>query len=269
MSRFSTETTGMSFKQKIAWLCLGLFCILMTLVAFAPATWLGVLLEKETDGRFALGDVQGSLWSGSAFIGVAATKNGDVSPLLPGRFAWHLSPILLLGQIDLGLENSASLRSPVAITGNFRHLQVNPGGLVLPSERLSGLGSPLNTVRPSGEIILSWDELEMTLQNQQLDINGTMKLTMQQIASALSPIKPLGSYLMTFVWHGQKADIDLKTLQGPLMLSGTGALVQGKLQFSGEAQAQEGQEDKLANLLNLLGQRRPGADKNVIALEFK
>jgi general secretion pathway protein N len=74
---------------------------------------------------------------------------------------------------------------------------------------------------------------------------------------------------MTFVWHGQKADIDLKTLQGPMLLSGTGALVQGRLQFSGTAQAQDGQEDKLANLLNLLGQRQPGADKNVIALEFK
>jgi len=256
-------------KRQFAWLCLALFCILMTLVIFAPAAWLGVLLEHETDGRFALGDVQGSVWNGSAFIGVAATKNGDVTPLLPGRFVWHLSPILLLGQIDLGLENSASLRSPVSIAGNFRRVQISPSGLILPSERLSGLGSPLNTVRPSGEITLSWDELEMSLLNQQLDINGTMKLTMQQIASALSPIKPLGSYLMTFVWHGQTADIALKTLQGPLMLSGAGALVRGKLQFSGSAQAENGQEDKLANLLNLLGQRRPGADKNVIALEFK
>jgi general secretion pathway protein N len=269
MSRTGLDSGATSFKQKFAWLCLGLFCMLMTLVAFAPASWLGVMLEKETDGRFALGDVQGSIWSGSAFVGVAATKSGDLTPLLPGRFVWHLSPILLLGQIDFGVENSASLRSPVAITGNFRHVQVSPGGVVLPSERLSGLGSPLNTVRPSGEITLSWDELEMSLQNQQLDINGTMKLTMQEIASALSPIKPLGSYLMTFVWHGQKADMNLTTLQGPLMLSGTGALVQGRLQFSGSAQAQEGQEDKLANLLNLLGQRRPGADKNVIALEFK
>jgi len=259
----------MSIKRKLAWLCLGLFCILVTILSFAPASWLDTVLEKETDGRFALGDVQGSIWNGSAFIGVAATKNGDLTPLLPGRFVWHLSPILLLGQIEFGLENSASLQSPVNVTGNFRQVQISPGGLVLPSERLSGLGSPLNTVRPSGKITLSWDALTMSMPDNQLDINGTMKLTMQDIASALSPIKPLGSYLMTFVWHGQKADIDLKTLQGPMLLTGTGALVQGRLQFSGTAQAQDGQEDKLANLLNLLGQRRPGADKNVIALEFK
>ena len=96
-----------------------------------------------------------------------------------------------------------------------------------------------------------------------------MKLTMHDMASALSPVKPLGSYLMTFVWHEQSAAIELKTLQGPMLLAGTGSLVQGNLQFSGTATAQDGQEDRLANLLNLLGQRKPGAVNNVIALEFK
>lgn len=259
----------MRIKQKLAWLCLGLFCILVTILAFAPAAWLNNILERETDGRVALGDVQGSIWKGSAFIGVAASRNGDLTPLLPGRFSWRLSPILLLGQIELELENSASLIRPVTLTGNFRRVQVSPGGLILPSERLSGLGAPLNTVRPTGDITLSWDQLEISMPDKQWDIRGTMKLTMQDIASALSPVKPLGSYLMTFVWYGQKADIDLKTLQGPMLLIGKGALVQGKLKFSGTAQAQGGQEDKLANLLNLLGQRHPGADKNVIALEFK
>ena len=259
----------MGIKQKIAWLGLGLFCSAVTVLAYAPASWFGLILEKQTDGRFALGDVQGSIWNGSAFVGVAASKSGDLTQLLPGRFVWHLSPIVLLGQLELGLENSASLQSPVHITGNFRHWQLSPSALILPSERLSGLGSPLNTVRPTGKITLAWDQLQMSVVDQQFDIDGTMKLTMQDIASALSPVKPLGSYLMTFVWHGRKADIDLKTLQGPMLLSGTGALVQGRLQFSGQAQAQEGQEDKLANLLNLLGQRKPGAGTNVIALEFR
>lgn len=256
-------------KQKIAWLSSGLICIFLTVLAFAPASWLNMVVETQTGGRLALGDVQGSLWNGSAFIGVAAHQNGDLTPLLPGRFTWHLSPILLLGQVELNLENAASLQRPLQLTGNWHHLQINPGGIILPSERLSGLGAPLNTLHPTGQITLSWDALSLDMQDANTDIEGTMKLNMQEIASALSPVKPLGSYLMTFVWHGQVADIDLMTRQGPLMLSGKGALVQGHLQFSGSAQAQEGQEDKLANLLNLLGQRQPGADKNVIALEFK
>jgi len=259
----------MRMSQKLAWGSCAIICVLLTVLAFAPASWLDMALETQTDGRLALGDVQGSFWNGSAFIGVAASKTGDLTPLLPGRFVWHLSPILLLGQVELELENRAALQSTIHVSGNLSQLQVSPGAILLPSERLSGLGAPLNTVRPSGQITLGWDALDLERHGDTVDVAGTMKLTMQNIASALSPIKPLGSYLMTFVWHGQRADIDLKTLQGPMMLSGTGALVQGRLQFSGQAQAEQGQEDKLANLLNLLGQRKPGADKNVIALEFK
>ena len=265
---FSNAAT-MSLKQKILWLASGALCILLTVLACAPATWVDMALEAQTGGRIALGDVQGSLWNGSAFIGVSADQSGDLTPLFPGRFEWHLSPILLLGQIELELNNSAALQSPLRITGNVQSLQVAPGAVTLPSERLSGLGAPLNTVKPSGRITLAWDELNLVWPDRQLEVTGGMKLTMQDMASALSPVKPLGSYLMTFVWHGQGATLDLTTLHGPMLLSGKGALTQGRLQFSGEARAQEDQEDRLANLLNLLGQRKPGADKNVIALEFK
>ena len=259
----------MGIKLKLAWICTGLFCIFLTMLACAPAAWLDYALEHQTDGRVALGDVQGSLWNGSAFVGVAESRNGDLTPLLPGRFAWHLAPILLLGQIEMTLENSASLKNPVQLSGNFRELAISPGALILPSERLAGLGAPLNTVKPRGQITLAWDALNLSWANGNPALDGTMQLTMQDMASALSPVKPLGSYLMTFVWHEMKADMELKTVQGPLLLSGKGALIQGNLQFSGQAQAQDGQEDKLANLLNLLGQRAAGADKNVIALEFK
>jgi general secretion pathway protein N len=259
----------MSFRQKLVWLCSAALCVLLTMVAFAPASWVDTALQSQTDGRLALGDVQGSLWNGSAFIGVSAARNGDLSPLLPGRFTWHLSPILLLGQIELTLENGSALRGPLHVTGNLRHVQVDPGGVMLPSERLAGLGAPLNTLKPSGEIVLSWDSLSIERQGQVVDVDGTMKLTMENMASALSPVRPLGSYLLSFVWHGQHAAMDLKTTQGPMSLSGSGALDQGNLRFSGEARAQDGQEDRLENLLNLLGQRKPGIEKTVIALEFK
>jgi general secretion pathway protein N len=41
------------------------------------------------------------------------------------------------------------------------------------------------------------------------------------------------------------------------------------MQFSGRAQAEAGQEQALANLLNLLGQRRSEGGKDYISLEFK
>lgn len=258
-----------SFKQRLALFCLALLCVFSTIFIFAPAVWLGMYLQSETNGRFALSDAEGSLWNGSALIGIAADKDKDLTPILPGRFSWHLSPILLLGQVELAIENSETLQQPLYITGNFTHAQVSPGSLVMPASRLVGLGAPLNTVKPSGQMTLSWDALGLTFLEGNLDINGTMKLALKEIASALSQVKPLGSYLMSFEWRGQKADVELKTTRGPMLLSGKGTLTHGRLQFNGLARAEKEQEENLANLLNLLGQHRSGVDKNVISLEFK
>jgi general secretion pathway protein N len=48
---------------------------LLTLAVFLPASWLGVLVEQQTGGRLTLGDAQGTLWRGSAFIGGAPGNN--------------------------------------------------------------------------------------------------------------------------------------------------------------------------------------------------
>lgn len=259
----------MNLVQKMIWPVAAVLAVSVTLLVCAPAFLLGNWLESQTGGRLALGDVQGSLWHGSAFIGVASSSSGDLAPLLPGRFEWHLSPIVLVGQIDLDLENAGALMSPLHLTGNLHHLEVSPDSLRLPSERLSGLGAPLNTLRPAGEIVLSWNQLALELNDEFIEVQGTMKVKLTGMSSALSPVKPLGSYLMKWNWHGQAADLDLTTEQGPLLLSGSGTWRQNQLQFSGQAEAQDGQEDRLEQLLVLLGQRKLGVDKTVIALEFK
>jgi general secretion pathway protein N len=92
---------------------------------------------------------------------------------------------------------------------------------------------------------------------------------MRDIASRLSSIKPLGAYDFTMDWRGQQAQVSLKSVHGPLLLSGAGAITNGRLRFSGKAEAAAGQDERLANLLNLLGQRRMEGNKTIIALEFK
>lgn len=259
----------MRLALKIVWPVLAVLAILMTLLVCAPAFFIDNWLESQTDGRLVLGDVQGSLWHGSAFIGVASSEHGDLTPVLPGRFEWHLSPIILLGQIEMRLDNPAALKRPLYLTGNLHQLAMAPNSVMLPSERLSGLGAPLNTLKPAGEIVVSWGQMALEFTDRQIDVSGAMKINMIGMSSALSSVKPLGSYLMKINWQGQTAALVLTTDQGPLLLRGTGMLNQGHLQFSGQAQAQDEQDDRLDKLLNLLGQRSPGADKNVIALEFK
>lgn len=256
-------------RRLVIWFLAGIVAVVLTVIAFCPAAWMASLLEKQTAGRLTLGDAQGTLWHGSAFIGGAPSGNDPVTPLLPGRFTWRLSPMVLLGQVDLELENPAALSQPVRITGTWSQWLVSPAAVSLPAERLAGLGAPLNTIRPSGQMRLSWTPLQLARQGNAVMLNGTMTLQMDDIASRLSPIKPLGAYQMIIDWRGAQAQLVLKTIKGPMLLSGTGSIVNGRFRFSGKAEAEEGQEERLANLLSLLGQRRREGDKNVIALEFK
>lgn len=259
----------MRSMRLMLWLIAGIVSVALTLLAFCPASWLAQVVEDKSAGRLALGDPQGTLWHGSAFIGGAPSSRGLVTPLLPGRFTWRISPAVLLGRVDVELGNPEALSQTITIKGDWTQWQVSPAAIKLPAERLIGLGAPLNTVQPSGQIQLSWDTLHLMRVGQMVDLTGLMTLDMQNMASRLSPVKPLGAYQLLFDWHGQQAQLTLKTVKGPMLLSGTGSLNNGRLQFSGKADAEAGQETRLANLLNLLGQRRREGGRDVIALEFR
>jgi general secretion pathway protein N len=256
-------------RRALLWMAVVALAVAVTILAFLPAAWLGPLVEQQTGGRLTLGDAQGTLWRGSAFVGGAPGEGGSVTPLLPGRFAWRLSPLVLAGHVSIDLENPQALSGPVHVEGSWSAWQVSPGALLLPAERLAGLGAPLNTLVPSGLIKLSWNTLDLRRQDRTVALVGRTVLSMTDMGSRMAPIKPLGSYEMAMDWHGQQAEVVLRTLRGALLLSGSGALQNGRLQFSGQAEAAAGYEDRLGNLLNLLGQRRMVNGKNIIALELR
>jgi general secretion pathway protein N len=246
-----------------------LLVVALTALFSLPAAWLTPIVERQTGGRLTLGDPQGSVWRGSAFAGVASDASAPVAPVLPGRFHWTLSPLLLLGGVDARIDNPQALDSTLTISGSWNEWQLGPASLHLPAERLAALGAPLNTLQPSGRMQLSWPELRLRRKTNSVEIEGRMQLLLSDIASALSPVKPLGAYRLQFDWQGARAQLTLATLSGPLQLEGNGAIVNGRLRFSGLAWAQPGQEQRLASLLALLGQRRQIGDRNVIALEFQ
>ena len=256
-------------KRAVLWCGAIVLAAALTVLACFPAAWLGPMVEQQTGGRLTLGDAQGTLWRGSAFIGGAPGVGGAVTPLLPGRFAWRLSPLVLVGHVALQLENPLALSQPIRVDGSWSQWQVSPAELMLPAAGLAGLGAPLNTLAPSGVMRLSWSTLELVRQQQAVAVNGRTVLAMSDMGSRMTPVKPLGSYELAMDWHGQQAQLTLKTVRGALLLSGSGSLDRGRLQFSGQASAANGYEETLGNLLNLLGQRRMVGGKNIIALEFK
>jgi general secretion pathway protein N len=256
-------------RRALLWVGLTAVAVAVTILVFLPAAWLGPMVERQTGGRLTLGDAQGTLWRGSAFVGGAPGEGGSVTPLLPGRFSWRLSPLVLFGQVSMELANDKALAQPVRISGTWSQWQVSAGELLLPAEGLAGLGAPLNTLAPSGAIRLSWNLLDIARQGQTVAVQGRTVLALTDMGARMSPIKPLGSYEMAMDWRGQRADLMLRTVRGALLLSGSGTLENGRLRFSGQASAAQGYEDTLGNLLNLLGQRRMVNGKNIIALEFR
>ncbi|MGO4381767.1 type II secretion system protein N [Pseudoduganella sp. RAF53_2] len=256
-------------KRAFLWLLAIAVSAGLTLLAFFPASWVAEMVESRTGGRLTLGDAQGTLWRGSAFIGGAASGKDAVTPLLPGRFAWKLSPLILVGSVDVELSNPESLSQPVNLRGGLSQWQVSPAAVMLPADGLAGLGAPLNTLAPTGRMKLSWSSLQLSREGNAVALEGRTTLEMQDMASRLTSIRPLGSYTLALDWHGQQANLLLGSVKGPLLLSGSGKIDHGRLQFSGQAEAATGYEDTLAGLLNLLGQRRPNSVKNVIALEFR
>ncbi|MFC5460288.1 type II secretion system protein N [Massilia niabensis] len=256
-------------KRTLGWLVVLVLAVALTVLVCLPASWLGTIVERQTGGRLTLGDAQGTLWSGSAFVGGAAGEGGSVTPLLPGRFTWRLSPLVLFGRVHMDLENAQALAGPVRIEGSWSQWQVSEGQLLLPAEGLAGLGAPLNTLMPSGVIRLSWNRLDLVRQPGSISVTGRTILSMNDMGSRMSPVRPLGSYEMAMDWRGAQADLVLRTVRGALLLSGNGTLQNGRLRFSGQASAAEGYEETLGNMLNLLGQRRMVNGKNIIALEFR
>lgn len=256
-------------KRAVLWLALIALTVAVTVFACLPASWLGPIVERQTGGRLTLGDAQGTLWRGSAFVGGAPGQNGAVTPLLPGRFAWRISPLVLVGRVDVQLENPEALSQPVNLRGSWSQWQLSPAAIRLAASSLAGLGAPLNTLAPSGSMQLSWTTLELARDGQALALTGRTLLTMTDMGSRMAPVKPLGSYELAFDWRGQAAQMTLSTVRGALLLDGKGRLEHGRLQFSGQARAADGFEDTLGNLLNLLGQRQMVNGKNIIALEFK
>ena len=256
-------------KRALAWIALTALAVLVTVLAFLPAAWLGPLVERQTGGRLTLGDAQGTLWRGSAFVGGAPGEGGSVTPLLPGRFSWRLSPLVLFGDVSMDLANDQALAQPVHVSGSWSQWQVSAGQLRLPAAGLAGLGAPLNTLALTGTIKLSWNLLDIARQGNTVTVSGRTVLSLTDMGSRMSPIKPLGTYEMAMDWHGQRADVVLRTVSGALLLTGNGALENGRLHFSGQAAAADKYEDTLGNLLNLLGQRRMVNGKNIIALEFR
>jgi general secretion pathway protein N len=249
-------------RAALPWFVVALIANIVLLLVMAPAAWVTPQFAKATQGHVNLVDPSGSLWHGSAALMLAAGPGGEAATLLPGRIEWHTSfwP-LFMGRVHMQMRESEAMRDPVTVDATLRTATLSPGSMAVPASLLGGLGAPFNTLDLQGDVRLTWTDWR-TFNRQAF---GQLIVTLNDMSSRVSRVKPLGSYRVVFQAQGDSGTLDLSTVKGPLMLNGQGTVSEATTSFSGMASAAPDALDNLAGLLNLLG-RRVGPGQ--VALSF-
>ena len=259
-------------SNRWAWMGAGLG-LALAFITQAPAHWLTRAIEQASGERVLLPDAQGTVWKGSAQwvlnegpLNIAATPNmarSSSTTALPTRVTWQLGPSFDLANLRIALSahiaSACCTPQPVRVdvSPQWRGLrvQVHNHTSSWPASWLVGLGTPWNTVQPEGQMQLQTTQLEWTQQAGKEQLHGQAELQMQQLSTRLSTLRPLGTYRVR-MQGGDTIAITLDTLEGSLLLQGTGQLQNGRVRFNGEASAAPDAEAALSNLLNILGQRQ-------------
>ena len=248
------------------WAALGLALgALGAATVFAPATWLAQAVERATAGQVQLAQARGTVWRGTAQLVLTGGAESRDQAALPGHVQWRLAPRWNGAAATLAADccTQTPLQLRLALRWGGASLQVGNGQSQWPAALLTGLGTPWNTLQPQGRLVLRTEDLAFDWSAGRLALAGKAGMEALQMSSRLSTLRPMGSYRLDLT-GGASPSLELKTQQGPLLLTGSGQWVGQRLRFTGEASAAEGHEAQLSNLLNIIG-RRTGA-RSLISL---
>ena len=259
----------MSRVPKVALTLLLAAGVAIGVLAIAPPTsLLDLWLTYATGGRVRLAQTEGTLWRGAARIvlvdparalGSAQASDPSPAPLqglaLPGVMRWTLSPRLLIGLLDARVT-LAEGGVPVHVVGSVATgVRVDAGRFEWIGLALSGLGSPWNTVRPVGSLRVQWEPMVI----DSAGIRGTLTLELADVTSAMSPVRPLGTWRLAVRAAGESAALRVETLSGPVHLEGDGQWnARGGLSLRLAAWPDSPMQTALTPLLNLIGPREGG-----------
>ncbi|WP_153098993.1 type II secretion system protein N [Paraburkholderia hayleyella] len=249
-------------RAALPWVLVGVLSSATVMLTLLPAAWITPLLARATQGHVNLADPSGSLWHGSATLMLAAGHDTRNATLLPGRIEWRTAfwP-LLTGHVRMRMWQTEAMPDAVMLEAQVRGATLSAGAMAVPASLLTGLGAPFNTLDLQGDVRLSWTAWRSIGQKA----FGQLVVTLNEMSSRVSRVKPLGSYRVVLQVEGAGATLDLSTLKGALILDGHGTLRAGATSFQGTASAAPEARENLAGLLNLLGR---STGPNSVALTF-
>ena len=242
--------------------------LLLGLVLFAPAVWLGDILASVTNQQLQLSDPRGTVWRGDAQLVLSGGQLSQDTTALPGRLEWELSPTLR--GLHLSVRAACCTPQPLQLTlrPGWKRFQllVSDGMSEWPAGLLAGLGAPWNTIQPQGLLQLRSERLSVEWLDGRASVSGSAQLDALAMSSSLATLRPIGSYRLILVGSAGLVPptVQLQTLEGSLNLIGSGQWTGAHWSFKGEASAAPEREQALGNLLNMVGRRQ--GSRSVISL---
>jgi general secretion pathway protein N len=223
------------------------------LLAFAPATLLDAVADRGSGGRLRIAEAQGTLWTGNGQLEFRdVTRSGGVGR----RLSWRFQPqSLLRGQLLFEVDVADAPKSfPLKIS--LSGIEISDAELAFPAAVL-GLAVPsVAVIEPTGDLLIHVSRLSVAGNK----LAGNVTVHWQSAGSSLTPVSPLGDYELTMESDSRGVNASLRTLKGPLHLSGKGSSRrESPFAFTVSARVDPQQQAQLTPFLRLIAvERQPG-----------
>lgn len=240
-------------KRRWPAMLVGVLIALAAALVVAPARWLITALPASWP--VAVIDASGSIWRGTALLALGPAEARTTLPTpVSWQVRWNAGPRVEVSH--LWLDGLLALRP------QLNGVAVSARTLRLPASTLVQLGAPFNTLKPGGELSLTWPALRLS---GALPVGELMTIQWRDASTVLSMLRPLGHYNVRLVGEaGNSVAVNLSSVSGPLLAEGTGRWTErGGLSFKGVARPAPNSTNEvraaLQSTLSALG-RRSGDD---------
>ena len=227
--------------------------LIILAVTYFPIRFLSSSIAKMTNCQVMLLQPEGSIWNGSTQLGFSAIKS-DASETCPSpqlgseRFSWKTQFSVFDLKAKWVIQYFNMVR-PLELTVQPRAITLSSNQIELPASLIEVAGGVLRTLSFRGKLDIRWDDLVWDGSPR-----GLVEVQFLNVASPISPIKPLGSYALTLQIN-QALRFDFSTINGPLLLMAKGGVDRGRLSLQGEATAAPESIESLIGLLSIIGNR--------------
>ena len=192
--------------------------LLLALLVFAPARWLGAALGSLSGDKLQLVNARGTVWNGQGDLLLSGGEGSRGQTALPQGIRWTLGPTWLDGPaLRARLSSPCCTEQPLVISVRpglaSTEIQLDAFSSRWPAAMLVGLGTPWNTLRLDGQLLLQSPGFSVAWHSGRAKLNGQVVIEAHDLATRVSTLRPLGSYRVDITTQadGDEARLALTT----------------------------------------------------------